>query len=105
MSQCLLDLDTDGFEVGNAYLRTFEFKRKKHKIYYMAVNKRTLVTYREGKFTKHTSAKEGHSSIAISVADLCFKWNIEIKEFDDYMQTYFQPSEEARIAAREKQDR
>lgn len=100
-SDCEYVTDPDGFEVGNVYVKTMEdLRAKDKKVYFMAINKKTLVTYRDGHFGKFTTKKQGHSSIGISVSELCNKWRIQLEELDDYMLTYFQPDEDARIRAR-----
>ncbi len=90
--------DIDGFEVGNVYAKD----TSNSIVYYMAVNKKTLVTYMNGRFGRYTTKKEGHSSIGISVGDLCQKWQIRMDDLDDYMVRYFQPDEEAKLRARKE---
>ena len=68
----------------------------------MAINKKTLVTYMNGRFGKFTTKKTGHSSIGISVAELCAKWQVKLEDFDDYMLDYFQPDEAAKMRARKE---
>ena len=85
----------EDFEVGNVYL-----KASKSKVYYMAISKKTLVTYKNGHFGKFTTKKEGHTSIGISVAELCNRWKIKSEELDTYMSEHFQPDESARVRAR-----
>jgi hypothetical protein len=91
----------EGFEVGNVYSKPTD-RGVDSKIYYMAINKKTLVTYMNGRFGKFTTKKAGHSSIGISVAELCAKWKIGLEDFNGYMLDYFQPDETAKMRARKE---
>jgi len=93
-----------GFETGNVYSKK---KLSRKKTYYMAINKRTLITYSDGRFGKYTTKKFGHSNEnCMSVAELCNHWNIKLDDFDMHMSHYFQPDEEAKMRARkEKQEK
>lgn len=90
----------EGFEIGNVYT-----KRGGHQppdTLYMAINKKTLVTCVNGKFGRYTTRKKGHSSLNISVSELCEQWKITLRELDNYMYDHFQPDEPAKIRAREE---
>ena len=88
-----------GFEVGNVYSRL----SNEMKTYYMAINKKTLITYINGRIGRFTTKKKGHiSENAISVAELCNHWSIELDDFDTFMIKYFHPDDDAKMRARKE---
>lgn len=87
------------FEVGLVY--SSPSTRKKEKIYYVAIQNKTLVTHRNGQFGKYSCNKSNHSlENNISVADLCDHWNINLSDFDSYMASHFAPDIDAKQRAR-----
>jgi len=89
------------FEVGNIYSRRDKFI----KTYYIAISHRTLVTYKSKKFGEFTTKKQGYiSENDISVSELCEFWNVPLRDFDHYMQKYFQPDEIAKQRARKEKE-
>lgn len=91
------------FEVGLVY--SSPSRRKKDKIYFVAIHAKTLVTHRNGKFGKYSTKKNNHSlENNISVGDLCKHWNIKISEFDEFMSDHFSPDLEAKQRAKKSQN-
>jgi hypothetical protein len=89
------------FDIGNIYSITDKETLKK--IYYLAIRKQTLVTYKNGRFGKFTCNKKRHvHENSISVAKLCEAWNVRLSEFDDYMSNHFSPDGQALSRARKE---
>jgi len=88
-----------GFEVGNVYSKQTSSK----KTYYMAINKKTLITYINGRFGRFTTRKEGHATeSSLSVAELCDCWDIDLDDFNIKMWEYFHPDDDAMMRARKE---
>ena len=82
-----------GFDIGNVY----SSNDKGRKTYYVAVRQKTLITCKNGNFGQYTVAKKRHVLESnVSVRDLCTYWEIQMKQFDDYMSKHFGPDEEAK---------
>lgn len=91
--------ESDGFEIGNVYTRR---TTNNNPTYYVAISKKTLLSYIDGQFGKYSLKKEDHSSVAISVFELREKWNLSIEEFDSNISRYFQPDDEAKARVRKE---
>jgi hypothetical protein len=90
------------FDIGNVYSVT---ETNDDKIYYIAIKKQTLITYRNGRFGQYTIKKKKHIlENSISVARLCKLWKIKTAELDNYMSDHFSPDEEALARARKEKE-
>jgi len=88
--------DPTTFNIGNVYSTI----TTDTKTYYVAISNTTLVTYKNETFGQYTMKKQNHAQEGISVGKLCKKWNISIKQLDDYMSRHFCPDDEALDRAR-----
>ena len=89
------------FDIGNVYSKKGEDEDEK--TYYIAVSKLTLVTCCDKKFGEFTTKRtKEHEYESVSVDDLCFMWEIEASNLDDFMIKYFAPDEQAKRDARKR---
>lgn len=88
------------FNKGNVYSTINSYNIK---TYYLAVEDKTLVSYKNKKFGTYSIAKEKglfkHEE-NLAVKSLVKYWKVDLKHFDKHMKKYFSPDKEALLHAR-----
>jgi hypothetical protein len=73
------------YEVGMTYTKSGKF--------FLAVDSRTLVTFRDGDFIEINPYSRYEPARSLSVESLCRHWGVKIERLDEVSRQYFTPYE------------